>query len=111
MASFEFTNAGIVESSAPGDAVADPEAIIFDGLARIIGPPVPPETQKRSGAAPRTDTKQNSKITPKTVIQAAKQRVREIRADLKRLQVLQIELTQLEALLAAAEKAKPGRTH
>jgi len=89
----------------------NPEDIIFDGLARIAGPPVPPETQKGKGAIPHTDPKQESKITPKTVIQAAKQRVREIKAELKRLNGLQSELQQLQALLAAAEKAKPARTH
>ena len=110
MASFEFTNAGIVESDAPA-AAADPEAIIFDGLSRLQGPRVHPETQKGKGPIPHTDTKPKSEITPKTVIRAAKQRVCEIQSDLKRLKALQSELAQLQALLAAAEKAKPARTH
>ena len=46
--------------------------------------------------------------SPRSVIRGARERVKEIRAELRRMKALQGELAELERLLAAA-KAKPPR--
>lgn len=67
--------------------------------------------QAQSAPTPEKSTKRAPKLSPKNVVGAAKQRIREIRAELKNHAKLQTELEQLERLVAAAnEKPSNVRT-
>jgi len=114
MASFEMTDKGIIEV---GDDIqaSEPEAIISASaaIAQLRTPPTPLNAKASVSDLSLTQNIKFTKITPKTVIQAAKARVREIKAELRHHQALKTELFQLESLLKAA-KALPktaSKTH
>lgn len=107
MAAFEMTPTGLI---ALGDADndVDPYQVIDAGAAlrSFATPPAPLKAVSGVSDPSLTQNSKNPKITPKTVIQAAKARVREIKAELRNHKALQTELFQLESLLRAA-KAMP----
>lgn len=105
MAAFEMTPQGMV---ALGDADndVDPYVVIDAGeaLRSFATPPAPLKAVSGVSDPSLTQNIKFTGITPKTVISAAKARVREIKAELRNHKALQTELYQLESLLQAAKK-------
>jgi len=91
----------------------DPEAIPEEPVARIVpvaGPngAIVAARDRRSGAgitaALMPPALVGSAITPRTVIKAARERLKEIKAELRRHEALKKERSQLERMLAATKK-------
>ena len=117
MSSFVWTERGLVPKVAEQTAMsphtpdADVDALIVLGVDQSVPQaadrlaPKPEPVQHvqppLKAFAPGVST---SAISPKHVVRAAKQRVKEIRQELKSHRALQRELAQLENLLQAARK-------
>lgn len=83
-------------------AIPEPAASMAHVEAALAGVPRRAEQHARRFAA--------SPSSPRDVIRGARLRVKEIRAELRRLKALQRELAELERLLAAAKNKSPRAT-
>lgn len=79
---------GLVRIDADGTVTPEAKVAAIEPIQTVVSP------------APVTRTP----VTPRTVVQAAKARVKEIRQELKNKRALERELAQLENLLKAARK-------
>lgn len=108
---FHYTHAGVqplLASVAVGDAAAVHGLVapVYDPEAIADVPPAPRgiaqshARREPSSAIPSATTG----VTPRTVIKAAKARLREIKTELRHHKALEKERAQLERMLAAANK-------
>jgi hypothetical protein len=85
----------------------DPEAIPEESGSRVAPPPRAAVAKAAPAVvlpAPASARASAPAISPRTVLKAARARVKEIKAELKRMRGLQTELGQLERMLAATKK-------
>lgn len=130
MAGFQFSPAGVIPI--PPEGSFDAAAMHGAGVASVVAP-YDPEAIPDEPPAPRLAFAQQSlalpglkpgapriaaavttaatpAITPRTVIKAARARLKEIKAELKRHEALKKEHAQLDRMLAAAGKPSASLT-
>lgn len=105
---FEFTPQGILPLGTYREGVE--ESAISGATAQVPGPvPVSPQavhvTAHRAPVA--TVQPKPMSLSPRDVVRLARRRLREVKADIKRLGKLQKEREQLERLLLAADGKFP----
>ncbi len=114
MEAYEFTSKGLRLVTTEPEEACDPNEVISASAAveAIRHPPTPLNPKALGSDLPLTQKIQNTKITPKTVIQAAKARVSEITRELRYHDQLIKERSQLQRLLEAAKALpKTAKTH
>jgi hypothetical protein len=99
---YQWTPMGIVPLGQPVPVVA-PETVSPAGASFEAKVVTTSDTPTKTAAKTPASHADNA-VNPKTVLRSAKVRVREIKAELRRMKKLQKELAQLEALVEAASK-------
>jgi hypothetical protein len=98
---YQWTPMGIVPLGQPLPDVA-PDTVSPAGAGFEVKVVTTSDTPTKTAKKPASHAGHG--ITPKTVVRAAKARVKEIKAELRRMRTLEKELAQLEALVEAASK-------